>query len=188
MPEDILPNGMKKGSLMKTAPNPIPLITEFLGLDQEEPEINPAYPLEKCAHDVGFDTNLLERWVRAIERKRQAVIYGPPGTGKTFIAEHLAKHLIGGGDGFSQIVQFHPAYAYEDFIQGIRPKPLDGGGLHYPVVPGLFLKFCEKAKSFRNCCVLIIDEINRANLARVFGELMYLLEYRKQEVPLASGG
>jgi 5-methylcytosine-specific restriction protein B len=144
--------------------------------------------LEECAHDVGFDKNLLQRWARAIERKGQAVFYGPPGTGKTFIAEHLAKHLVGGGDGFFQIVQFHPAYAYEDFIQGIRPKPIDGGGLHYPVVPGVFLEFCKKAKNLKNCCVLIIDEINRANLARVFGELMYLLEYRKQEVPLASGG
>ena len=128
------------------------------------------------------------RWVRAIERKGQAIIYGPPGTGKTFIAEKLALHLIGGGDGFQEVVQFHPAYAYEDFVQGIRPKARPDGSLDYPVVPGRFLDFCDRSRSCQGRCVLVIDEINRANLSQVFGELMYLLEYRNREVPLASGG
>jgi 5-methylcytosine-specific restriction protein B len=70
---------------------------------------NPEYPLSICAEETGFLEELLDRWVRAIERKGQAILYGPPGTGKTYIAERLAKHLIGGGDGFAEIVQFHPA-------------------------------------------------------------------------------
>jgi 5-methylcytosine-specific restriction enzyme B len=122
------------------------------------------------------------------ERKGQAIIYGPPGTGKTFIAEHLAEHLIGGGYGFKETVQFHPAYSYEDFIQGIRPKNRDDGKLEYNLVSGRFLKFCQNAADRQGICVLIIDEINRANLARVFGELMYLLEYRGKGIPLASDG
>lgn len=149
---------------------------------------SPPYTLAECAAATGFEITELERWTRAIERKGQAIFYGPPGTGKTYVAEHLAKHLVGGGDGFWDLVQFHPAYAYEDFIQGIRPQPKEGGGLHYPVVPGRFLGFCSKAKECQGTCVLIIDEINRANLARVFGELMYLLEYRNREIPLAGGG
>ena len=149
---------------------------------------NPLYLLNQCAEDTGFDLETLERWVRAIRRKRQAVLYGPPGTGKTYVAEHLARHLIGGTDGFSDLVQFHPAYAYEDFIQGIRPQSDDDGGLRYPIVPGRFLEFCERAESRHGTCVLIIDEINRANLSQVFGELMYLLEYRDRSIPLAGGG
>jgi len=148
---------------------------------------NEKYPLTQCAEDTGFDLATLERWIRAIKRKKQAILYGPPGTGKTYVAEHLAKHLIGGGNGFPDIVQFHPAYAYEDFIQGIRPQSDEDGGLRYPLVPGRFLEFCERAESRKGTCVLIIDEINRANLSQVFGELMYLLEYRDRSIPLAGG-
>jgi len=146
------------------------------------------YPLPTVASETGIDLARLESWVRAIERKGQAVFYGPPGTGKTFVARHVARHLVGGRDGFVELVQFHPAYAYEDFMQGIRPRLDSGGGLAYQMVPGRFLNFCERAAACSGPCVLIIDEINRANLARVFGELMYLLEYRGEDVPLASGG
>lgn len=149
---------------------------------------NPEYTLEQCVKETGLDELTLKRWKRAIERKGQAIIYGPPGTGKTFIAEHLAEHLIGGGYGFKETVQFHSAYVYEDFIQGIRPKNRDDGKLEYHLVPGRFLKFCQEASGRQGTCVLIIDEINRANLARVFGELMYLLEYREKGIPLASDG
>jgi len=162
-------------------------IASFLG-EAETHDASPEYPLAKCANDTGFDLDELKRWVRAIERKKQAIIYGPPGTGKTFIAEKLADHLIGGGDGFAELVQFHSAYAYEDFVQGIRPRTTQDGLLEYPMRRGRFLEFCANARSCQDRCVLIIDEINRANLSRVFGELMYLLEYRDKEVPLAGGG
>jgi len=165
---------------------PMPAIREYIEGEIEKP-VNPEYSLEECAADTCFEQAMLERWVRAIDRKKQAVIYGPPGTSKTFLAEHFARHLVGGDDGFVEVVQFHPAYAYEDFVQGLRPRAVPGGGLDYPVVPGRFLRFCEEAAGRSGVCVLIIDEINRANLARVFGELMYLLEYRDKEVPLAAG-
>lgn len=152
----------------------------------EFPE-QPEYSLETCVWETGLDLATLERWVRAIERKGQAVLYGPPGTGKTYVAERMAKHLVGGGNGFVELVQFHPTYSYKDFIQGIRPKARKDGGLDYPLVPGRFLEFCEKAKCRTGLCVLILDEINRANLSRVFGEMMYLLEYRDKEIPLSGG-
>ncbi|HSM57247.1 MAG TPA: AAA family ATPase, partial [Candidatus Sulfomarinibacteraceae bacterium] len=149
---------------------------------------SPTYPLDEVAADTGFPQDDLARWVQAIERKGQAIFYGPPGTGKTLLAQALARHLTGGGDGFVDLVQFHPAYQYEDFIQGLRPVRDDGGALTYEMVPGRFLQFCQAAQRREDRCVMIIDEINRANLSRVFGELMYLLEYRDRAIPLAGGG
>ncbi len=147
---------------------------------------SPEYTLSQLTEEIGLNETIIERWIHTIDRKGQAILYGSPGTGKTYIAEKLAQHLIGGGDGLSELVQFHPAYSYEDFIQGIRPQS-QNGILAYPLVPGRFLEFCKKAESREHTCVLIIDEINRANLAQVFGELMYLLEYRDKEIPLAGG-
>jgi 5-methylcytosine-specific restriction enzyme B len=155
----------------------------------EEVKLQPEYLLNQCAEETGFTETQLAQWIHTINRKGQTIIQGPPGTGKTFIAEKLAKHLIGGGDGFSDTIQFHPAYTYEDFIQGLRPQSQDGQ-LTYPIVPGRFLEFCEKAEVCEDTCVLIIDEINRANLSQVFGELMYLLDDRqdtKRFITLASG-
>jgi len=153
----------------------------------------PVYSLEQLAKETGLDRSVLEGWVRAIERKKQAIVYGPPGTGKTYTAERLARHIAGGTQGFIETVQFHPAYSYEDFIEGIRPKVVGtsnatpDGKLVYVPTPGRFLDFCERALTAGGTCVLIIDEINRANLARVLGELMYLLEYRREKIPLSSG-
>jgi len=163
------------------------LIREYFSV--YEKEFNPVYQLEEISEITGFQTTQLTQWIHAINRKGQTIIQGPPGTGKTFIAEKLAKHLIGGGDGFSDIIQFHPAYTYEDFIEGLRPIT-QNGQLTYSIVPGRFLEFCEKAEVCEDTCVLIIDEINRANLSQVFGELMYLLDDRqhtKRFITLASG-
>lgn len=177
--------------LLATLDEPISSLQEYL--DSIDPDdnvvvpVNESYTLTQCAAETYLDEQLLRKWVDAIKRKRQAILYGPPGTGKTFVAQHLTRYLLSGSDGCSSLVQFHPAYTYEDFIQGIRPKPSKNGGLEYPVEPGRFLKFCEQARTCQGQCVLIIDEINRANLAQVFGELMYLLEYRDHDVELASG-
>lgn len=173
--------------LIATHDDPVAAMESLAGHD-EEPESQPKYTLAECAADTGFDLATLSMWRDAIERKRQAVLYGPPGTGKTYMAEALAKVLIGGGDGFLEVVQFHPAYAYEDFMQGIRPRTSGEGDLEFVMVPGRFLDFCREAQGRSDTCVLIVDEINRANLSRVFGELMYLLEYRDAAVPLAGGG
>jgi len=172
--------------LMSVSEDPLSAINDYL-YPEEELEIQAEYSIEQLSHETGIEVKELKRWIRSTERKGQAILYGPPGTGKTFVARKLAKHLIGGGDGFLEIVQFHPAYAYEDFIQGIRPQARPDGTLEYKMIRGRFLDFSLEARKRKDCCVLIIDEINRANLARVFGELMYLLEYRDENIPLAQG-
>jgi MoxR-like ATPase len=146
------------------------------------------HPIAHIAKETGFSETQLAIWVAAIERKGQAIFYGPPGTGKSFIASHLARHLAGGEDGFIETIQFHPAYAYEDFVQGIRPVADADGGLSYRLVPGIFPLFCREAARRHGRCVLLIDEINRADLSRVFGEVMQLLDYRERPLSLAAGG
>jgi 5-methylcytosine-specific restriction protein B len=151
-------------------------------------KIQAVYSSYSAEAETGFPHEEFEQWASALRRKKQAILYGPPGTGKTFMARKLANHLVGGTTGIVDLIQFHPSYAYEDFMQGLRPETRQDGQLAFRMKPGRFLDFCEEAKQ-RNGdpCVLIIDEINRANLSKVFGELMYLLEYREQSIPLSSG-
>ena len=154
--------------------------------DPIETSPHPEYSLQEFCSETGFEVDRVEGWLRRLERKGQIILQGPPGTGKTYLAERLARYLVGGTYGDWDLVQFHPSYAYEDFMQGIRPYS-DGGQLQFDVQPGRFLEFCQRAgKDKSSPFVLIIDEINRANLSRVFGELMYLLEYRDREIPLAT--
>jgi len=178
--------------LLCTLDDPMPAINDYLETAGGETggvaEPNPPYSLDDLVAETSLPKKNLEAWLRAIDRKGQAILYGPPGTGKTYVAERLAKHLVAGGTGTAELVQFHPAYAYEDFMQGMRPKARDGGGLDYPIMDGRFKQFCDQARGRDGLSVLIIDEVNRANLARVFGELMYLLEYRDKSIPLAAGG
>lgn len=163
------------------------LISLIESEDEEDLEVNPVLTIEQIHEQTGYDLQWLNKAISALRSKRQAVLYGPPGTGKTFLAEKIAAHLTGGGKGITELLQFHPSYTYEDFMEGLRPKAIPGGGLEYKIVDGRFKKFCAEAEKLADPCVLIIDEINRANLSRVFGELMYLLEYRDKSIPLASG-
>lgn len=175
--------------LLTQSSAPLVEIDEFLSTEEDDDTTTSAapYTLTELATETSMSPALLERWIEAIRRKGQAVLYGPPGTGKTFMAVRLGRHLIGGTDGFIDSLQFHPSYAYEEFIEGIRPIVRPDGQLTYDLVPGRFLDFCSRASKRTGECVLILDEINRANIARVFGELMYLLEYRDTRISLVSG-
>jgi 5-methylcytosine-specific restriction protein B len=127
---------------------------------------------------------------RLLEFKRQIIFEGPPGSGKTYLANLIARHfagipLIGGSDPHVRIVQFHQSYAYEDFIEGIRPETNAAGQIEYQVRSGIFKRVCNQAREEPySRYVVIIDEINRGNISRIFGELLLLLEYRDLQVEL----
>ncbi len=125
-------------------------------------------------------TDTLSRWAALLMEKGQIILQGPPGTGKTFIARKMAESLAGTPDRVT-LVQFHPSYAYEDFVEGFRPS----GPNHFEVKDGPLKRMAARAAADPGArFVLIIDEINRGNIAKVFGELLFLLEYRDEAITL----
>ena len=139
--------------------------------------------LDSLADELLLDLDFLKEIKTLLEDRRQIIFQGPPGTGKTYVAQKLAECLAGSPDRVT-IVQFHPSYAYEDFVQGLRPT-LDQGQAGFELNDGPLLEAAERAEEEPDAKhFLIIDEINRGNLAKVFGELYFLLEYRDKKIRL----
>ena len=148
--------------------------------------------LQALAKDVYLPVEFLENIVTLLEDKKQVIFQGPPGTGKTYVAKELAKHLAGSEERVT-LVQFHPSYAYEDFVQGFRPALLAGGQPGFELKDGPLLWAAKKAEADAKKDpdakhYLVIDEINRGNIAKVFGELYFLLEYRNEKMRLQYQG
>lgn len=135
------------------------------------------------ADELLIDEEDLVEIAQLLETKRQLVFYGPPGTGKTFVAKRLAESLAGDTSRV-RLVQFHPSYAYEDFVEGYRPRLIDGQA-SFELVPGPLRRLAAEAASDpAHLHILIIDEMNRGNVAKVLGELYFLLEYRDEFIEL----
>jgi 5-methylcytosine-specific restriction enzyme B len=136
------------------------------------------YDFETDADKPFISRQTFHKAVALLKRKKNIILQGPPGVGKTFIARKLAYQLIGyANDAQIEMVQFHQSYSYEDFIQGLRPTK-NGFVLRH----GIFYAFCQQALAHpERPFFFIIDEINRGNLSKIFGELMMLIEADKRD-------
>lgn len=151
--------------------------------EDEEPEFEPAGdPLDELAEELLVDRSFIEDITKLLEDKKQVVFYGPPGTGKTYFARKLAEVLVPDAERRS-IVQFHPSTSYEDFFEGYRPDTDADGSMVYRLQQGPLAQLAARAHgSPGRRHLMIIDEINRANLPKVLGELLFLFEYRDTPV------
>ena len=164
---------------------------------QDEEPVSPVAPVEndetvtkapqsldELASELMWEPLRLRMVIHGLEDKGQVIFQGPPGTGKTFVARRIAQwYQEQGGD--YRIVQFHPSYTYEDFVEGFRPARAGDGQVGFDLVKGPLRLVAEQAQDNPDATfILVIDEINRGNVAKVLGELYFLLEYRDEAVNL----
>ena len=140
--------------------------------------------IKALAGELLWEPGQLQKVVDGLKDKRQVIFQGPPGTGKTYVAKRIAEWCKEHGGDF-QIVQFHPSYSYEDFVEGFRPRIAPGDQAGFKLTDGPLRRIAKKAQDHPEATfILVIDEINRGNVAKVLGELYFLLEYREDEVAL----
>jgi len=157
-------------SLTEAEFNAIRELTEGIVEDED-------YTIEDAIDDLFMEEAVFRSVLDLLERKRNVILQGPPGVGKTFVARRIAFALMGEKDHERvRTVQFHQSYSYEDFVRGYRPTA--GGG--FTLRNGIFYEFCERARTDDRPYIFIIDEINRGNLSKIFGELMMLIEHDKR--------
>lgn len=178
-----------QGSLFKLTKDEYDFIMDIIR--EENPIVtnvsNDTYTKEKFLSEVYMTENCYENLVNVLRNKKNIILQGAPGVGKTFAARRLAWSMMGEKDDSRiDFVQFHQNYSYEDFMMGYKPVE-DGFELKY----GIFYRFCQKAanqpdKEF----FFIIDEINRGNMSKIFGELLMLIEkdYRSIKATMAYNG
>lgn len=147
-------------------------------MELEETEF-PEYSADQFLEEVYMNSDSYNTLVELIRRKKNVILQGAPGVGKTYVAKRLAYSMMGVKDqNRVMMVQFHQSYTYEDFIEGFRPSSTSNG---FEIKKGSFYKFCKKAaENLDHEYFFIIDEINRGNLSKIFGELFMLIENDKR--------